>query len=79
MWKEGTIGVPTDNGKYIAVHYTAKVYDEPSDFGINCGRISKLTLKQDGKFVYNYDRGLDLDCQTEEAEVALAILLKEYE
>lgn len=79
MWKEGTIGVPTGNGKYTAVHYTAKVYDEPSDFGINGGRISKLTLKQDGKFVYNYDRGLDLDCQTEEAEVALAILLKEYE
>ena len=79
MWKEGTIGVPTGNGKFTAVHYTAKVYDESGEFGINGGRISKLTLTQNGKIVYNYDRGPDLDCQTEEAEVALAILLKEYE
>lgn len=79
MWKEGTVAIPIGNGKYIAVHYTAKVYDEPSDFGINEGRISKLELRQDGRIVYNYDRGLDLDCQTEEAELALEILLKEYE
>ncbi len=79
MWKEGTIGVPTGNGKYTAVKYCAKVYDEPSQYGIKEGRISKLELRQDGKIVYNYDRGLDLDCQTGEAEVALAILLKEYE
>jgi len=46
MWKEGTIGVPTGNGKYTVVHYTAKIYDEPSDFGINGGRISKLTLSR---------------------------------
>lgn len=79
MWREGTIGVPNGKGGYTVVHYTAKVYDEGSDFGINGGRISKLTLKQNGKEVYNYDRDLDIDCQTEEAEVALAVLLKEYE
>jgi len=60
------------------VHYWAKVYDEPSEYGIEKGRISKATLRQDGKIVYNFDRGSDVPPQTEEAEMALAILLKEY-
>lgn len=42
------------------------------------GRVSKLTLVQDSKVVYNYDRGEDVEPQTSEAEKALAILLKEY-
>ena len=79
MWKEGTIGVPNKDGKYTAVHYCAKVFDEGSIYGIGEGRISKLELRQDGKTVYNYYRGLDVDCRTQEAEMALAILLKEYE
>jgi len=79
MWKEGTIGVPNKDEKYAAVHYWAKVFDEGSIYGINEGRISKLMLKQNGKIVYNYDRGLDIPPQTAEAEMALTILLKEYE
>ena len=47
MWKEGTIGIPKKDGGYKAVHYWIKVYDEGSEFGINGGRISKLTLKMD--------------------------------
>lgn len=78
MWKEGTIGVPDKDGKYTAVRYCAKVFDEGSIYGINEGRISKLELRQNGKIVYNYDRGLDIPPQTAEAETALAILLKEY-
>ena len=35
-------------------------------------------LKEDGKEVYNYDRGLDTEPQTEEAEKALMILMKKY-
>ena len=52
MWQEGTIGIPVKKEaekEYIAVHYTLKVYDEPSKFGINHGKISKLQLKQNGK------------------------------
>ena len=79
MWKQGAIGIPNGKGGYTSVKYCATIYDEPSEFGIEEGRISKLSLTQNGKIVYNYDRGLDLDCQTEEAELALAILLKEYE
>ena len=49
----------------------AKVYNEPSTFGINNGRISKLVVcKTDvrdpnenffNQMDYNYDRGLDFD------------------
>ena len=46
MWKEGTIGIPEKSGKYKAVHYWVKVYEEPSEeYGINGGKISKLSLK----------------------------------
>mgnify|MGYP003207513479 CR=1 FL=1 len=68
MWQEGTIGIPvtkTVEKEYIAVHYTIKVFDEPSKFGINHGKISKLQLKQDG----------EIDPTTKEAELALCILL----
>lgn len=79
MWKQGVIGIPNGEGSYTAVKYCAKIYDEPSKYGIEEGRISKLELRQGGKIVYNYDRGLDIPPQTAEAEMALAILLKEYE
>ena len=79
MWREGTIGVMGEDGKYTAVHYWYKHFDDPSEaFGIDGGRISKLMLKQDGKIVYNYDRGLDIAPQTREAERALAILMYEH-
>ena len=58
--------------------YWVKHYEDESQFGIDNGRISKLTLVQDSKVVYNYDRGEDIEPQTSEAEKALAILLKEY-
>ena len=60
------------------VHYWAKVYDEGSQYGINEGRISKLTLKENGKVIYNYDRGEDVPEQNEAAKIALAILMYEY-
>jgi hypothetical protein len=52
----------------------AKVFDEPSCFGINDGRVSKLTIgKTDSRdptrnffdqMDYNYDRGLDFKRRT---------------
>ncbi len=52
----------------------AKVFDEPSCYGINDGRVSKLTIgKTDSRdptrnffdqMDYNYDRGLDFKRRT---------------
>ena len=79
MWTQGTIRVKDSNGRMVSVSYWIKHYDKPSEeYGISGGRISKLMLKQDGRGVYNYDRGEDVDLQPPEAEKALAILLHEY-
>ena len=40
--------------------------------------MSKLMLKRNGEIVYNFDRGLDVEVADEDTELALAILLKEY-
>ncbi len=37
-----------------------------------------IILKISGEVVYNYDRGLDVPPQNEAAEMALAILMHEY-
>lgn len=73
MWKEGTLGVKKD-----IFHYWVKQYEEPSQFGIEAGRVSKLMLKRKGQIVCNYDRGWDIRPVDENAETALRILLKDY-
>ena len=73
MWKEGSLKV----GNSI-FHYWAKCFDEPSEFGIDGGKLSKLMLKRNGEVAYNYDRGLDVRAADEDTEIALAIILKEY-
>ena len=78
MWTQGTIGVKDENGRMVSVTFWVKHYEEESLFGIENGRISKLMLKQDGRVVYNYDRGEDIKPQTPEAEKALTILIHEY-
>ncbi len=79
LWREGTIGIPTKEGTKIA-HYSAKVYEEGSEFGINGGRISKLEIKIDGKTVLNYDRGLDIEPgeNNEAVMIAYSICLNDY-
>ena len=54
MWSEGTIGIPNKDGGYTVAHYWVKHYEEPSEFGINGGRISKLMIKING-VVYGED------------------------
>ena len=70
MWKEGSIRV----GSSI-FHYWMKQFDEGSQYGIEGGRISKLTLKRDGKIVVNYDRGWDIHPEDPETQLAMEILL----
>ena len=74
MWKEGSIRI----GRSI-FHYWMKVYDNPSEFGIKRGRVSKLTLKRNGETVYQYDRGLDIPEVDIDTKLAVRLLLKEID
>ena len=79
MWSEGIIGIPQKNGKHIACHYWVKHYDEPSEtYGIDGGRISKLTIKVSGQVTANYDRGWDIEPKDEATQMAYEILLYNY-
>ena len=78
MWSTGTIGVPAGNGKYTVVKYKVKHFYEPSIWGYEKGRASKIWLQQDGREVYCFERGEVTPLQTEEAKAALAVLLKQY-
>ena len=73
MWKKGSLYI-----KGIILSYSAKVYDEGSEFGINEGRISKLEVRKDGELIINYDRGWDLKPEDEIAETALLMLLNYF-
>ena len=80
LWKEGSIGIPLKDGGNKIAHYWAKVYDEGSEFGIDEGRISKLTIKIDGKTVVNYDRGWDIEPDENDRAtmIAYSICIQEY-
>ena len=73
MWKEGAIRVGNSIFKFWVKHY-----DEGSCYGIDEGRISKVTLKRNGQTVCNYDRGWDVLPVDTDTETALEILKKEY-
>ncbi len=80
LWKEGTIGIPVKDGKYKIAHYWAKVYDEPSEYGIDGGRVSKLEIKIEGNTVVSYDRGWEMkpDENDEEVMIAYCICMDKY-
>ncbi len=73
MWTEGTIRV-----RASVFHYWVKHYEEPSIYGYEEGRASKITLRRNAETVFNFDRGLDVPPTDAETETALAILLKQY-
>ena len=70
MWEEGSLRVYMD-----IVHYWMTRYGKGSKWGIDGGRISKLTLKRNGEIVCNYDRGWDIKPVDENTQLALEILL----
>lgn len=78
-WHEGTIGIPKDGNSRIA-HYWVKNYARRSQYGINGGKISKLLIRIAGETVADFDRGwiIEPDENDEAVQIALAILMKEY-
>nr|DAU21801.1 MAG TPA: hypothetical protein [Caudoviricetes sp.] len=71
MWEHGTLKVEDQ-----VIGYGMKIFEEPSDFGINNGRISKLTLvNNNNEVIANYDRGWDIMPTTKVANEALEMIL----
>ena len=73
MWSQGII---THNGK--AYRYSVKHYDEPSQFGYNEGRASKIWIQRGSVEVFNFDRGDDVPCADKDTEAVLQMLLDKY-
>jgi hypothetical protein len=69
MWSTGTISISG-----IKVSYEVKHFENPSDWGIDCGRISKMAIRIPGMYgdnlIAHYDRGWDVLPETEFAQLA---------
>jgi len=77
MWKTGRIGTVGSSNIY---EYHAKVCDEAWDFGIQEGKIIKLTIRKVGEpeWLLNYDREWDVLPANEEVGKILQIILAEH-
>lgn len=75
LWKDGRLQLA--GGLF---HFWIKRFDEGSGFGIDGGKISKLTIKNErtGKEVANYDRGWDIEPKTKSAKAALDWVLRSF-
>ncbi|MGN0269417.1 MAG: hypothetical protein ACI4CX_01850 [Candidatus Weimeria sp.] len=75
MWNKGELTV---NGRIYK--YCIKHYDEPSEYGIMGGKISKLEIRtaDDNILTCNYDRGWDLKAKDKGSITVLAYLLRRY-
>ena len=78
-WTDGRVTIPNvcQNGSYN-YEFCAKVYDLPSKYGINEGRISKLNVKDvnTNTEVIGYDRGWYLEPHCPQECAALNALLE---
>ena len=74
-WNDGRLQIAG-----CTFRFWIKRFDEGSEFGIEGGRISKLTIKNErtGKEVVNYDRGWDIQPKTKSAQEALAWVLRNF-
>lgn len=74
MWKKGSIKI--ENQTFT---YCAKVYGEPSeDYGIEGGKISKLEIRLGDFPVARYDRGWDIEPETENAQLAVLAIMNNF-
>jgi len=51
-------------GNIQGYNYCLKAYEQPSEMGINGGKISKMEIWENGDLLVNYDRGWDLQPDT---------------
>lgn len=55
---------------------TYKQFDKGSEFGIDGGRISKLSIRVGKNEICNYDRGWDFKPKTEDEKIVLKEVLE---
>lgn len=53
------------SGKLNGYDFQIKHYEKGSVYGIDAGKISKLTISRNGRILVNYDRGWDIPPQDE--------------
>lgn len=70
QWKEAIIEYKKKDYKV-----TYKQFEEGSEFGINEGRISKLTINLGREKLANYDRGWDIEPVDKDTKAVLEVLL----
>ena len=58
--------------------YWVKHYEEGSSYGIDGGRISKLSIRKNDSELYSYERGLDFDHLDTDGKAVYAKLLKMF-
>lgn len=68
-WRQGTISVPVENDKAEIYHYRVKVDKEPSELGINGGKVSELIVTLKSQPVIAYYRGWIVEPDPENQKV----------
>ena len=77
-WKEGIIAIPKSKGGASIIRYWVKVESKATNVGINQGKISELRLKMDGDWIAVYDMVWIVEPTCQQANLALCILLNDY-
>jgi hypothetical protein len=77
MWSEGILSAIDSGNKY---KYWIKHYSEPSEYGIDEGKISKLTIRKigDTRDLFNWDRSMDKDAENNEVAAVVAHVLAKF-
>lgn len=78
VWVEGNAVVQSEDYQWLSGYsFSAKVYDTPSKYGINEGRISKLYVRDVSTIteVIGYDRGWYCEPQYPQEKAVLEALL----
>ena len=56
------------------ITFSAKIFDKPSKYGIDKGRISKLSICQNNEWIVNFDRGWDVKPAPEHKPIYEAVM-----
>ncbi len=73
MFSEGSINI-----EGVEVFYSVKHFDNGSEWGIEGGRISKLECRANGRTILHYDRGWDMEPETELGYLSYATLIDKF-